>query len=41
MLKYLFRGIIMAHTNAHNFTYSFGWNRFYGFGFFGVETQRA
>lgn len=31
----------MAHTNAHNELFFFGWNRFYGFGYFGVEKQRA
>ena len=27
----------MTHRNAHNFMFPFGWNRFYGFGCFGME----
>ncbi len=26
---------------AHSFTFSFGWTRFTGFGYFGVEKQRV
>lgn len=27
----------MSHLNAHSFMFSFGWTRFSGFGYFGVE----
>ena len=27
----------MAHRNAHNFMFTYGWNRFRGFGYFGME----
>ena len=31
----------MTHACAHSFTFTYGWNRFYGFGFFGVAKKRA
>ena len=31
----------MTHTNAYSFTFTFCWNRFNGFGFFGVEKRQA
>jgi len=31
----------MAHITAHNELFFFGWDRFYGFGFFGMGKQRA
>lgn len=31
----------MTHISAHNSLFFFGWNRFSGFGYFGVEKQRA
>jgi hypothetical protein len=31
----------MAHIFAHSFTITFGWDRFCGFGFFGVVKKRA
>ena len=31
----------MTHTCACNFTFTFGWNRFCGFGFFGAAKKRA
>ena len=27
----------MTHLNAHSFMFFFGWNRFNGFSYFGVE----
>lgn len=31
----------MDLCHAHSFTFSFGWTRFAGFGYFGVEKQRV
>jgi len=31
----------MSHTYACSFTFSFGWARFCGFGFFGVDKRQA
>lgn len=35
------RGILMDLCHAHSFAFSFGWTRFTGFGYFGVEKQRV
>lgn len=35
------RGILMNLCHAHSFTFSFGWTRFTGFGYFAVEKQRV
>lgn len=29
----------MTHWNAHNFMFTFSWNRFSGFGYFGMEKK--
>jgi hypothetical protein len=31
----------MAHSNAHSFMFFFGWTRFTGSGYFGMEKTRA
>lgn len=31
----------MTHSNAHSFMFTFGWARFNGFGYFGVEKTAA
>lgn len=31
----------MSLTYAHSFMFSFGWTRFSGFGYFGMEKWRA
>lgn len=35
------RGILMDLCHAHSFTFSFGWTRFTGFGYFAMERQRV
>ena len=31
----------MTHTNAHSFTFTFGWTRFSVSGYFGMEKRGA
>ena len=31
----------MTHSNAHSFTFTYGWTRFSGFGYFGMKKSAA